>query len=134
MCRSPSATFTRVQGETAHEVILIGPFYPGRYELSQARFERVTGRNSSFFRGAARPVDAANRKEAVECCQKLSAIPQEQSAGRIYRSPTDAEWEYVSRAGTTTGFSFGEKPGGMGNHGWLSDHDSRCIRGACATG
>ena len=122
----PAGTFTRGQGETANDVILTQPFYLGRYEVTQEQYEQVIGQNPSFFRDAAHPVETVNWKEAVEFCRKLSAIPQEKSAGRIYRLPTDAEWEYVSRAGTTTGFSFGDEPEQIGNYGWLSSFSQDC--------
>jgi formylglycine-generating enzyme required for sulfatase activity len=54
------------------------------------------------------PVDSVIWSEAVDFCKKLSELSEERAVGRVYRLPTEAEWEYVCRAGTTTPFHFGE--------------------------
>jgi formylglycine-generating enzyme required for sulfatase activity len=92
----------------------------GVYEVTQAEYERVMGENPSYFRGGARgrtevreldtsrfPTDQISWTDAVEFCRKLSAVPAEKAAGREYRLPTEAEWEYACRAGTTTTFYTG---------------------------
>ncbi|TGO03588.1 hypothetical protein PN36_03650 [Candidatus Thiomargarita nelsonii] len=61
------------------------------------------GNNPSRFKGEKRPVEKVYWKDAVEFCQKLSAL-----TGETYRLPSEAEWEYACRAGTTTPFYFGE--------------------------
>ncbi len=66
---------------------------------------RVLGLDTSRF-----PVEMVFWQEAVDFCLKLSALPDEQAAGRVYRLPTEAEWEYACRAGTTTPFHFGTQP------------------------
>jgi formylglycine-generating enzyme required for sulfatase activity len=118
----PAGTFTRDQGESAHKVTLTQPFHLGQYEVTQEQYKQVMGKNPSGFKDAAHPVETVNWNEAVEFCRKLSAMPQEKSAGFVYRLPTDAEWEYASRAGTTTGFSFGDASAEMGNYGWLTSN------------
>jgi formylglycine-generating enzyme required for sulfatase activity len=78
------------------------------------------GTNPSFFRAggeeetrvrdldtSAFPVENVSSHDAVRFCERLSALPQEKAAGRVYRLPTEAEWEYACRAGTTTPFHFG---------------------------
>jgi formylglycine-generating enzyme required for sulfatase activity/outer membrane protein assembly factor BamB len=104
-----------------HRVRITRPFYLGRYEVTQAEYARVMGASPSFFSrtgpGSARtsgqdpdrfPVEQASWHDAVEFCRRLSAVPAEGQAGRLYRLPTEAEWEYACRAGTTTAFHFGE--------------------------
>jgi serine/threonine protein kinase len=80
-------------------------FYMGSYEVKQEAFEAVMGFNPSQNRGPALPVECVNYDEAVEFCRRLS-----QREGRRYRLPTEIEWEYACRAGTTTRWSFGDDP------------------------
>ena len=64
--------------------------------------DRVTGMDTSRF-----PVEWVTWNDAVQFCGRLSSAPAEKTAGRVYRLPTEAEWEYACRAGTTTAFCFG---------------------------
>src|SRR5262249_39654904 len=106
--------------ETEHEVEITKPFYLGTFEVTQEQFEKVMGRNPSLFSATGSrkkdvkgletktfPVEDVEWAEAVEFCKKLSELPEEVKAGRKYRLPTEAEWEYACRAGTTTPFAFG---------------------------
>jgi len=101
----------RFRGETPrHHVRLAHPFYLGVCEVTQEQYERIMGANPSHctFYGGEAPVEQVSCYEACEFCQKLSAVPGEQANGHKYRLPTEAEWEYACRAGTTTRFWFGE--------------------------
>ena len=98
------------------------PFYLGLFPVTQSQFETVMAHNPSRFRGAAgggpdHPVESVSWDDAVAFCGRLSALPGEQQAGRVYRLPSEAEWEYACRAGTTTPFSFGD--GAVGVAGLL---------------
>ena len=109
---SPATEAEREPGEAAHEVVISRPFYLGVYEVTQGQYEKVMGKNPSFFTrrnggSADHPVEQVRWGEAVQFCQRLSGLAAEQSAGRTYRLPTEAEWEYACRAGTTTPFHFG---------------------------
>ena len=64
------------------------------------------------------PVDRVSWEDAREFCRRLSASPEEKSAGRVYRLPTEAEWEYACRAGTTTRFGFGDSESDLGEYVW----------------
>jgi formylglycine-generating enzyme required for sulfatase activity len=120
----PIAPGTFQMGSTAgnsneqpvHQVTLSTPFWMGKYEVTQAEYQSVVGSNPSSFQGAnwpnapSRPVEQVSWNNAVAYCQALTAI--EQAAGRVpqgyqYRLPTEAEWEYCCRAGTTTEWSTG---------------------------
>ena len=84
------------------------PFYLGVHEVTQEQYERVMGANPSNFKGPQHPVENVSWDDAVRFCDKLSALPEEKAAGRMYRLPTEAEWEYACRAGSTTRYSFGD--------------------------
>ncbi len=112
--------FGRWAHEHQHKVKITKAFHIGVHEVTQAQFEKVVGKNPSAFsaKGAKAakvkdmdtrsfPVDSVTWAEAVEFCMKLSERPEEKAAGRVYRLPTEAEWEFACRAGTTTPFHFG---------------------------
>ncbi|MEG4346619.1 SUMF1/EgtB/PvdO family nonheme iron enzyme [Microcoleus sp. A003_D6] len=86
-----------------HQVTFAQPFYLGKYAVTQEQWQAVMGNNPSDFKGAKRPVESVTWNDAVQFCQKLS-----QKTGKNYRLPSEAEWEYACRAGTTTPFYFGE--------------------------
>jgi formylglycine-generating enzyme required for sulfatase activity len=90
-------------GETPQHRITLDGFYMGKYEVTQAQFEAVMGRNPSLLKGPNLPVENNSWWEAQEFCQRIS-----EKTGRKYRLPSEAEWEYAARAGTTTAFAFGE--------------------------
>ncbi|NEQ31856.1 MAG: formylglycine-generating enzyme family protein, partial [Leptolyngbya sp. SIO4C5] len=85
--------------------VSVSAFFMGRFPITQAQYQAVMGKNPSHFseNGASRPVEEVSWEDAVAFCNKLS-----QQIGRIYRLPSEAEWEYACRAGTTTPFHFGE--------------------------
>jgi sulfatase modifying factor 1 len=103
--------------ETQHQVTLTNGFYLGKYEVTQAQYQTVMNGNSaglnadpSQFKGSNRPVERASWEDAQIFLTRLNSI--EQSAGRLpngwkYVLPTEAEWEYACRAGTTTAYSWG---------------------------
>ncbi len=103
-----------------HKVRITRSFFMGMHEVTQGEFAAVMQTNpSSFQKGrllpatetvdpARLPVDGITWHQAVEFCRKLSDTKAEQESGRVYRLPTEAEWEYACRAGTTTTFHFGD--------------------------
>jgi formylglycine-generating enzyme required for sulfatase activity len=120
----PAGTFTMgEQGggsdETPHEVTLTRAFYIGVYEVTNAQWERVMGSLPSHWKEADRPVETVNWEEAIEFCRRLSALPKEEQAGRVYRLPTEAEWEYACRAGSTTRYFFGDNESEFGDYAWF---------------
>lgn len=84
-----------------HEVSVLA-FMMAKYPITQAQYEAVMGDNPSCFKGPNRPVERVSWNDAVAFCEKLSEM-----TGRTYRLPSEAEWEYACRAGTTTPFHFG---------------------------
>jgi formylglycine-generating enzyme required for sulfatase activity len=110
---SPASEAERESDESAHEVTISKPFYLGVFEVTQGQYQKVMGKNPSFFSapnggGPDHPVDQVIYKEAVAFCSKLSGLAKEEEAGRVYRLPTEAEWEYACRAGTKTVFNVGD--------------------------
>jgi len=75
--------------------------------VTQSDYVKVMGVNPSVFHGKTRPVEHVTWKQSVEFCKRLSGMPGEKAAGRGYRLPTEAEWEFACRAGTETAFAFG---------------------------
>lgn len=102
--------FNRANAQPVHTVTITRPFWMGRTEVTQAQYAAVMGTNPSRFVGLQRPVERVDWTSAMAYCAALTVA--ESAAGRIpagyqYRLPTEAEWEYCCRAGTTTEFSFG---------------------------
>jgi formylglycine-generating enzyme required for sulfatase activity len=120
---SPPEEKDRVGNEgPRHTVEISRPFYMGVYPVTQDEYQKVVGINPSYFSpsGGGKdkvagldtrrfPVEQVSWNEAVAFCEKLSGLEREKKAGRVYRLPTEAEWEYACRAGTTTRFFFGER-------------------------
>lgn len=103
-----------------HNVIITRPFYVGVYEVTQEEYKSVMGHNPSDFakngKNNARvegmdtsrfPVERVSYIDASNFCRQLSERAEEKAAGRVYRLPTEAEWEYCCRAGTKSVFHFG---------------------------
>ncbi|MBI3863037.1 MAG: SUMF1/EgtB/PvdO family nonheme iron enzyme [Planctomycetia bacterium] len=104
-----------------HKVRITRPFLMGMYEVTQGEFVEVMQTNPSSFQKtrllqsatesideSRLPVDGITWHQAVEFCRKLSDTSVEKEAGRVYCLPTEAEWEYACRAGSTTVFHFGD--------------------------
>ncbi|RCK78762.1 MAG: hypothetical protein OZSIB_1115 [Candidatus Ozemobacter sibiricus] len=87
-----------------HQVTITRPFYIGVHPVTQEQFEKVMGGNPSRFKGANRPVEQVAWAHAVEFCKFLS-----EREGKTFRLPTEAEWEYAARAGTTTLYPWGNE-------------------------
>jgi len=114
---SPSSETGRGTNETEHTVTLTNGFYLGKYEVTQAQYEAVmTGNTNSLsatpsqYSGNDRPVEKVSWDDAQIFLTRLNAA--EQTAGRLpagwsYVLPTESEWEYACRAGTTTAYSWG---------------------------
>jgi len=105
-----------------HSVTITQNFYIGRYEVTQAQWERVmgttpwAGRLHVLEQGDC-PATYVSWEDAVQFCQTLSA-----STGYDIRLPTEAEWEYTCRAESTTEYYFGNDPGDLGAYAWYYDN------------
>ena len=127
---SPEDEKSRSSDELQHEVTLTEDFYLGMTQVTQAQYKEVMGENPSVFQGdkvAGRdssefPVETVSWEDAIEFCRRLSEFPNEKRAGRVYRLPTEAEWEYACRAGTDTAYSFGDSSEELSEHAWLGEN------------
>jgi len=107
-----SPNFEGDADERPQHQVAIAPFFMGKFPITQAQWRAVAALPKinqplnpypSKFKGQNRPVENVSWHEAIEFCARLSA-----KTGREYRLPSEAEWEYACRAGTTTSFHFGE--------------------------
>jgi formylglycine-generating enzyme required for sulfatase activity len=103
MVSLPGGTFLMGSPETEEGNETVKPFYMGKYTVTQAQWKIIMGDNPSEFVGDNRPVENVTYEMAEAFCQRLSKM-----TGKTYRLPSEAEWEYACRAGTTTPFHFGE--------------------------
>jgi formylglycine-generating enzyme len=127
---SPTNEVDRWPDETQHTVVLTHGFYICKYLVRQADYLALMGVNPSWFPNPPSlscPVEMVTWSDATNYCARFTQ--QEAAAGRLapgwqYRLPTEAEWEYACRAGTTTRFSYGDDPGyaNLTAYAWYYDN------------
>ncbi len=100
---TPDSEPNRQSNEGPQRQVTVPSFYLAKYPITQAQYQAIMGQNPSHFQGSDLPVEMVSWNNAVEFCQKLA-----QKTGFAYRLPSEAEWEYACRAGTTTPFHFGD--------------------------
>ena len=123
MMGSPDSEKERDSDETQHEVVLSQGFFMAETECTQGQWEAVMGGNPSYFKGTQRPVERVSWSEAVEYCRKLTAKQRTEGIlpeGWEWRLPTEAEWEYAVRAGTT-----GARYGDLDTIAWHGGNSGR---------
>jgi gluconolactonase len=99
------------------------PYSIAKYEVPQNLWQAVMGNNPSRWKGPRNSVEMISRAEAAEFCQKVTAMLQGAALidrGQTVRLPTEAEWEFATRAGTTTKYSFGDDVRQLTNYGWFT--------------
>ncbi|MFB3882748.1 MAG: formylglycine-generating enzyme family protein [Armatimonadota bacterium] len=133
----PGGTFTMgdqkgAADETPHKVTL-DPFYIDVYEVTQQDYRRIVGSDYSRWKDPNGPVEqvtwaaaakycnARSVKEGLTPCYDLKTWKCDFSANG-YRLPTEAEWEYAARAGTTTSYSFGNSAAALRNFAWMKEN------------
>jgi formylglycine-generating enzyme required for sulfatase activity len=117
---SPEDEVDRGTDESRHEAEISKPFYLGVHAVTQKQYKEVMGTNPSYFSAGGGgkdkvkdldtddfPAERMSWHDAQVFCEKLSSLAAEKRFGRVYRLPTEAEWEYACRAGTTTPVHFG---------------------------
>jgi len=119
---SPSNEIGRSDNEgPVHEVRILDNFYMGKYEVTQKQWSDVMGSNPSYNEGDDLPVERVSWDDVQEFIRKLN----EKEGTDKYRLPSEAEWEYVARAGTTTRYSFGDDSSKLGEYAWYVDNSDR---------
>jgi formylglycine-generating enzyme required for sulfatase activity len=100
-----------------HKVAITKPFYLGKFEVTQEQWEAVMGGNPSHFKGKKNPTDRVSWEAAQEFIKKLNE--KFAASGTSFSLPTEAQWEYACRAGTSTRFGFGDGEADLSEYGWF---------------
>jgi formylglycine-generating enzyme required for sulfatase activity len=104
----------------AHVVTLTKPFYMGKYDVTQEQYQQVIGSNPSQFKDKDNPVEMVSWDEAQIFCQRVT----EQSKQTV-RLPTEAEWEFGCRAGTTTAYYSGDSEADLDRVAWYDENSKK---------
>lgn len=119
---SPSGEEDRDDDEgPVHKVTIEESYYLGKYEVTQEQWREVMGSNPSHFKGDDLPVEQLSWYDAQEFIKKLN----EKEGTDKYRLPSEAEWEYACRAGTTTRYSFGNDESKLKDYAWYRDNSNQ---------
>ncbi len=102
MMGSPESEKDRVENESPQHQVTLKEFYMGQTEITQSQYQAIMGDNPAKFKGNNRPVETVDWNQAKEFCRRLSI-----KTGKAYTLPSESQWEYACRAGTTTPFTFG---------------------------
>jgi formylglycine-generating enzyme required for sulfatase activity len=129
---SPASEADRQSDEGPQTQVTISKsFWMGKFQVTQGQYEAVTGTNPSSLRGNPNlPVERVSWEDAARFCAKLTQKERQAghlTAGQCYRLPTEAEWEYACRAGSTTRFSFGDDPQyiELEEYGWYAGNSEK---------
>ena len=104
-----------------HKVKLTKPFYIGIYPVTQKEWQKVMGSNPSYFKGDDLPVEQVSWHD----CQEFIGALNKKEGGWKYRLPTEAEWEYACRAGSTTRFCYGDDDSRLGEYAWYDANSNK---------
>jgi formylglycine-generating enzyme required for sulfatase activity len=107
-------------GIEKHRVRITRPFYLGKYLVTQEQWEAVMGNNPSHFKGPNNPVESISWNDCQQFLDKLNA--KTHPGGGKFRLPTEAQWEYACRAGSTTKYCFGDDESRSGKYAWYREN------------
>jgi len=114
--------FRLTKNSKDREIKITDPYFIGITEVTNAQWKAVMGSVPSKWKDDERPVEQVKLEDILTYCEKLSALPKERAAGRVYRFPTEAEWEFACRAGSTTLWPTTIEPSMRGDFGWFDDN------------
>ena len=118
---SPSNEVGRDDDEgPVHHVKLAKAFYMGKYEITQKQWREIMGNNPSYFKGDNLPVEQVSWDDVNRFIQRLN----QKEGTTKYRLPSEAEWEYAARAGTTTRYYFGDAESKLGDFAWYDSNSN----------
>lgn len=101
----------------SHKVCIEKPFYLGETEVTQKQWQELMDKNPSKFKSQYRPVERVSWDDTQEFIKRLNA----KEGGNNYRLPSEAEWEYAARAGSTSLYSFGDSNSSLDEYAWFGD-------------
>jgi len=114
MMGSPESEKGRYNNEKLHQVTISKPFYMAKYQVTQAQWQAVMGNSPSHFKGDDLPVEQVSWEDCQEFVKKLNKMQKIEA----FRLPTEAEWEYACRAGSTAAYCYGDNPDSLGDYAW----------------
>ena len=114
--------FRLTKNSKDREIKITDPYFIGITEVTNAQWKAVMGSVPSKWKDDERPVEQVKLEDILTYCEKLSALPKERAAGRVYRFPTEAEWEFACRAGSPTLWPTTIEPSMRGDFGWFEDN------------
>lgn len=124
---SPKTEIYHVIDEEPVHSVCVNEFWIGKYEITQAQWLNVMGNNPSYFNSEQIGTDSSNHpveQISWDDVQEFIGRLNEQTGERSFRLPTEAEWEYATRAGTTTAYSFGDNSVSAENYAWFLNNSS----------
>ncbi|MGA2257867.1 MAG: formylglycine-generating enzyme family protein [Thermoguttaceae bacterium] len=120
---SPDSDKDAYPGEKPqHRVRITKPFYLGKYLVTQKQWETVMGNNPSRFQGPQNPVEKVSWEDCQQFLDTLNTKFGVQDGK--FQLPSEAEWEYACRAGTSTKYCFGDEESGLGEYAWYDANSS----------
>lgn len=110
---SPLTDAGRLDFESPQRLVHVPEFFMSQTQITQLQWSTIMGNNPSYFIGDDLPVDSVSWAQAKEFCAKLS-----EQSGKLYRLPTESEWEYACRGGSNTAYCFGDDESRLGDYAW----------------